>query len=74
MGRRAYKSKEITNEEFDAWVAATKRVEAVQEMADEEGGPILSLVPVPLPERNFVDPTDVLPPAEQPEGEPPIVA
>lgn len=58
-------AREMTNEEFDEWLAATKRYEAVAEAADEEGGPSLSLVPVT--ERNTPWPTDLLPPAA-PEG------
>ncbi len=53
--------RELTNEEFDAWHAATGRHEAVAQAADEEGGPRLSLVPAE--ERNEVWPTDLLPPA-----------
>jgi hypothetical protein len=48
-------------EEFDDWVAATKRHEAIAEAADEEGGPSLSLVPIT--DRQEVWPTDLLAPA-----------
>jgi hypothetical protein len=74
MARRGYKAKDMTNEQFDAWCEASDRIDSVQDMADEQGGPILSLVPVPLPEHNYVAATDYLPPAQQPEGEPPMVA
>ena len=59
MKRRT--AREWTVEEFDEWSAATDRVEAIAEAADEEGGPSLSLVP--RKERNEVWPTDLLPPA-----------
>ncbi|THD37873.1 MAG: hypothetical protein E7773_02530 [Sphingomonas sp.] len=58
---RHKEARELSNEEFDEWVAARKRHEAVAEAADEEGGPRLSLVPVT--ERNAPIPTDLLPPA-----------
>ena len=51
-------AREVTLEEYDAWVAASKRTRAVKEAADEEGGPSLSLVPVP--EQNIAWPTDLL--------------
>ena len=57
MARRV--AKEITPEEFDAWVAAGNRVDAVVESADEGGGPSLSLVPVP--DQQDAWPTDLLP-------------
>ncbi|MBX3560865.1 MAG: hypothetical protein KF780_03535 [Sphingomonas sp.] len=56
--------REMSLEEFDAWVAASDRHDAVAKAADEEGGPRLSLVP--LPERGEVWPTDLLPPAAGP--------
>ena len=59
MARRA--KRDLTVEEFDAWSAATDRIEGVGKAADEEGGPSLSLVPAN--ERNEVWPTDLLPPA-----------
>jgi hypothetical protein len=63
----------MTIEEFDAWSAASDRVEAVAEAADEEGGPRLSLVP--LPDRREVWPTDLLPPAgDAPDGAAPAPA
>ena len=49
-----------TVEEFDAWVKASDKIEAVAKAADEEGGPRLSLVPVT--DRNIAWPTDLLPP------------
>lgn len=54
-------AREMTVEEFDAWVAAGDRVEAVAAAADEEGGPRLSLVP--MADRETAWPTDLLPPA-----------
>lgn len=54
-------AREMTLEEFDAWSAATDREEAIAQMADEEGGPRLSLVPAT--DRNEVWPADLLPPA-----------
>ncbi len=59
---------EMTVEEFDAWSAAVDRTEAVAETADEEGGPRLSLVPIP--EQNAAWPTDLLAPATDPSVEP----
>lgn len=58
---RYKESREVSNEEFDAWMAASDRQDAIAEAADEEGGPRLSLVPVT--ERNEPWPTDLLPPA-----------
>lgn len=60
-------TRDWTVEEFDAWLAASDRQDAIGEAADEEGGPRLSLVP--QPERGEVWPTDLLPPAmpESPE-------
>ncbi len=57
-------SREMSMEEFDDWIAATKRDEAIAAAADEEGGPRLSLVPVT--EREVAWPTDLLPPAADP--------
>jgi hypothetical protein len=51
----------MTLEEFDAWSNAMDRIDKVAEAADEDGGPSLSLVPVP--EQNIAWPTDLLPPA-----------
>ena len=65
MGKRV--RTEMTVEEFDAWAAASKKFENVAEAADEEGGPRLSLVPVP--EQNIAWPTDLLPPPAQAEGD-----
>ena len=58
MARRV--AKEMTVEEFDAWAKAGDKFEKVAESADEEGGPCLSLVPVP--EQEIAWPTDLLPP------------
>ena len=62
--------REMTLEEFDAWMAANERVDDVGKAADEEGGPSLSLVPAT--ERGDVWPTDLLPPAEPAEGATPF--
>lgn len=62
--------RDLTIEEFDAWCAAGKRVDAVAETADEAGGPRLSLVPVP--EQEDAWPTDLLAPAGS--DEPPVAA
>ena len=58
---KRHAAKECSVEEFDAWMAASDRVEAVARAADEEGGPSLSLVPAA--DRAEVWPTDLLPPA-----------
>jgi len=71
MARGSAKT-DMTVEEFDAWAKASKKFEKVAESADEGGGPSLSLVPVP--EQNDAWPTDLLPPAEAAEGEPPVGA
>ena len=57
MARRAVK-RDITVEEFDAWVAAGKNFEAMEERADERGGPVMSLVPAI--EQDIAWPTDLL--------------
>lgn len=54
---------DCTNEEFDAWVAAIDREEAIARPADEEGGPRLSLVPAA--DREIAWPTDLLPPGRR---------
>ena len=66
MGRRS-SGRDLTIEEFDAWAAAGKKVDAVSEAADEAGGPRLSLVPVP--EQEDAWPTDLLPPNPPRNGE-----
>ncbi len=53
-------ARELTIDEYNAWSEATARDKAIAEAADEEGGPRLSLVP--LPERSTPFPTDLLPP------------
>lgn len=78
MARRV--AKEMTVEEFDAWSAARRRTAAVADSAEEEGGPRLSLVPVP--DQQDAWPTDLLAPAaaaapasdETAPGEPPVPA
>jgi hypothetical protein len=45
MARRV--AREMTVEEFDAWAKSGSQFDKVAEAADEEGGPCLSLVPVP---------------------------
>ena len=69
MARRRAAKRDMTVEEFDAWVAASNRTEAVAEAADERGGPSLSLVPVV--DQNVAWPTDLLPPDTSPNGEGP---
>ncbi|WP_309662297.1 hypothetical protein [Sphingomonas sp.] len=59
-------ARDMTVEEFDAWSAARKRTAAVAESAEEDGGPRLSLVPVP--DQQDAWPTDLLAPAPLPEG------
>src|SRR5688572_25789067 len=57
-------ARDMTVEEFDAWCAARTQVAAIAESADEEGGPRLSLVP--LPDQQDAWPTDLLaPPVEK---------
>jgi hypothetical protein len=76
-----HSSREMTVEEFDAWMKATDKFEAVDKAADEEGGPRLSLVPVA--DREIAWPTDLLPPraaadspreAAQSASDPPVAA
>jgi hypothetical protein len=59
----------MTVEEFDAWSAATDKFEKMAELADEGGGPRLTLVPVP--EQNICWPTDLLAPSPVPGEETP---
>lgn len=54
-------AREWTIEEFNAWAAATDRLEAVAREAGEVGGPSLSLVP--KEDRGYPMPTDLLPAA-----------
>lgn len=65
-------TKEMTIEEFDSWLAASHRTDAVAEAVDEEGGPRLSLVR--SVEREPAWPTDLLPPAGDPAPDAPPVA
>ena len=62
MARRAAK-RDMTNEEFDAWCEATRRVEDVLEVCAEEGGPTVSLVPTPLSAPPELLPDEVILPA-----------
>jgi hypothetical protein len=64
MGKRV--PKEMTVEEFDDWCKASKRFEEMEKVADEVGGPRLSLVP--LPDQDIAWPTDLLPPNPPPAG------
>lgn len=59
-------ARDMTVEEFEAWSAANKRVEGVWQATDECGGPALSLVP--LVEQEDAWPTDLLAPANAPDG------
>ena len=70
MPRTRHQRHEMTVEEFEAWAAATDRVDKVADAADEEGGPRLSLVPAQ--DQNDAWPTDLLPPAAH--GDPPVDA
>ena len=45
MGRRM--SVEMTMDEYDDWQVASQRMDSVHFMADEEGGPRISMLPVP---------------------------
>jgi hypothetical protein len=51
----------MTLEEYDAWANAGKKFEKTAETADEDGGPRLSLVPLPDQQESW--PTDLLPPS-----------
>jgi hypothetical protein len=64
--------RDLTLEEFDAWVAAGKKVDAVAEAADEAGGPRLSLVP--LADQQDAWPTDLLAPAATSDDQPLVPA
>jgi hypothetical protein len=68
MPRTRRKHREMTVEEFDAWAAAGNRIDKAAEIADEEGGPRLSLVPII--ERDIAWPTDLLPAAGDGETAP----
>jgi len=66
-------AREMTVEEFDAWSAASSKIEGTREAADECGGPSLSLVPVPEQQDSW--PTDLLPPAGAPaDDDQPVAA
>ncbi len=56
MARRS--TRDMTEDEFDAWSRSVDRQEAVAAAADEAGGPRLSLVPVI--EQDVAWPTDLL--------------
>lgn len=62
-----YEPRDWSLEDFDAWNASTKRHDAIAEVADEEGGPRLSLVSTP--DRGECWPTDLLPPAPDPDAD-----
>lgn len=66
-------TRDMTVEEFDRWSAAQDKFRAVDEAADERGGPALSLVPAI--DQNDAWPTDLLAPAEVPDdGGNPVAA
>jgi hypothetical protein len=67
-----HSNRDWTVEEFDAWLAASEREDAIAKAADEEGGPRLSLVPAT--DREIAWPTDLLPPAEADPDAPPVAA
>lgn len=75
---KRHAARDLSVEEFDDWSAATDRMSAVGEAADEEGGPRLSMVPGT--ERAVAWPTDLLAPAEtsradaEDPAEPPVPA
>jgi hypothetical protein len=62
-----HEAREMSVEEFDAWAKAGDQFDKVSDSADEEGGPRLSLVPVP--DQCDAWPTDLLPPSDPAEGE-----
>ena len=55
-----YAHREMSVDEYEAWLAASNTFDAVAEAADEAGGPALSLVPVV--DQNDAWPTDLLAP------------
>lgn len=70
-------AREWSDEDFDAWMAATDETKQIAAAADEEGGPRLSLVPPTDREKPW--PTDLLPPAPattptSPEPDAPAIA
>lgn len=67
MSRRRRIAPELSNEEFDAWCATQEKFATLRVVADEEGGPQMSLVPVP--DRGEPWPTDLLPPQPATEAE-----
>lgn len=69
---KRHSTRDWTVEEFDAWMKATDKHEAIAKAADEEGGPRLSLVPAP--DRDIAWPTDLLPPAEPTPDDAPVEA
>ncbi len=71
MARRSMK-RDMTIEEFDAWCAAKRDVADVQEACAEEGGPRVSLVPMPQSVPLDFLPDEVLVPAPVPAPGDPI--
>jgi hypothetical protein len=68
---RARREKEWTMEEYEAWSAATRNVDAAREACAEEGGPSVSLVPAPSTVPLDFLPDEVIVPAPLPSpGEP----
>lgn len=72
MTRRRREARELSQEEFKAWLAASDRIEATKAAADEEGGPRLSLVQIV--DRAVPTPTDLLPPPRLPDADPDAAA
>ncbi|MBX9731394.1 MAG: hypothetical protein K2X59_08705 [Sphingomonas sp.] len=72
MTRRRREAREMSNEEFDAWLAANDRIDATRAAADEEGGPRISLVQIV--DRAGPMPTDLLPPPNLPDAPPATAA
>ena len=68
MPRSRRRGPDMSLEEFDAWANAQKKFKETAEAADEQGGPRLSLVPVP--EQGESWPTDLLPVASDTETQP----
>lgn len=60
MARRRSIAPALSNEAYDAWSVTHDKFATLKAVADEEGGPRMSLVPVP--DRGEPWPTDLLPP------------
>ncbi|WP_347718055.1 hypothetical protein [Sphingomonas sp.] len=69
MGRRARSSRDMSMEEFEQWCAATDAVKQTLEATAEEGGPRVSLVPIPASVPLDILPDEVEVPATLVPGE-----